>query len=668
MRHQSPFKFLDAYAKEDREIFFGRDEEIESLYEMVHQTNLTLVYGRSGTGKTSLIHCGLANRFEASDWFDMYVRRNDNINVSLSAQLNALVKARKTTSKSALSERLKKRRAGQKATGASSKDIGTTHPVIETLRNLYTQYFKPIYLIFDQFEELFILGSREEQQEFYQTIATILKTEGYCRMIFVLREEAIAQLYDFEKVVPSLFEKRLRVEPLSRANTRDVVVNTTDKFEIKLETPEVADSIIEAISEGKGRVQLPYLQVFLDALYQEAALANGEKIIFSQANVNKLGSIDDVLASFLDDQSAAIQSELLAKHPELNLNAVKNLLNVFVSLEGTKQPMTQEQIKTPQLSQKQIAFCLERFEKARILRFSNDRYELAHDALAARIASQRSTADIAYLEVVKLVKDRFRAYKNTQTLLNNNELVLYDTYAKRIKDENALESDELSYVSKSISFNKQKRRRRMIIVTSIIVALSLLSAFAFQQKMVAEQNFRDLAQSNLERDRATYERFVSDGRTAMEANDYMAAISEFETALSFNDTGSVAQNLLAEANNKVGLQRQFTNLLEEGAVLQQQGSLNAAKAKFEEALALDYDENRAQAAINTVDGLITQFANHVQQADAFFDAGNAFGYQQALPIYRKARAIKPNDAHVNQRIAICEQGAQVPQDTLGGDD
>jgi hypothetical protein len=29
---KSPFKFLDSYTKDDREIFFGRDRAIEELY------------------------------------------------------------------------------------------------------------------------------------------------------------------------------------------------------------------------------------------------------------------------------------------------------------------------------------------------------------------------------------------------------------------------------------------------------------------------------------------------------------------------------------------------------------------------------------------------------------------------------------------------------------
>ena len=59
-----PFKFLDAYSQADHDFFFGREEEVAALYEMVFQTDILLVYGASGTGKTSLIQCGLANKFQ----------------------------------------------------------------------------------------------------------------------------------------------------------------------------------------------------------------------------------------------------------------------------------------------------------------------------------------------------------------------------------------------------------------------------------------------------------------------------------------------------------------------------------------------------------------------------------------------------------------------------
>ncbi|UCH98331.1 MAG: ATP-binding protein, partial [Candidatus Aminicenantes bacterium] len=172
----SPFKFLDAYEKKDKDIFFGRNEEIEILYNNTFKTNLMLVYGQSGTGKTSLIQCGLANRFRETDWFDIYIRRGDDINVSL------------------------RRRIREKA----DTPIEESADVPEAIQSLYLDFLKPIYLIFDQFEELFILGTKEEQQAFFNTIVRLLNSSNgtgrkriSCKIIFAMREEYIAWLYDF---------------------------------------------------------------------------------------------------------------------------------------------------------------------------------------------------------------------------------------------------------------------------------------------------------------------------------------------------------------------------------------------------------------------------------------------------------------------------------------
>ena len=83
----SPFKFLDAYTIDDRQAFFGREEEVAALYDMVTRNRLMLVYGQSGTGKTSLIQCGLAARFDATDWYPLFIRRQTDINQSLAQRL-----------------------------------------------------------------------------------------------------------------------------------------------------------------------------------------------------------------------------------------------------------------------------------------------------------------------------------------------------------------------------------------------------------------------------------------------------------------------------------------------------------------------------------------------------------------------------------------------------
>ena len=77
---KSPFKFLDAYTLKDKEVFFGREEEVANLYQMVNKNRLILVYGQSGTGKTSLVQCGLAGEFDvAQALHDRYAQVFDDL-------------------------------------------------------------------------------------------------------------------------------------------------------------------------------------------------------------------------------------------------------------------------------------------------------------------------------------------------------------------------------------------------------------------------------------------------------------------------------------------------------------------------------------------------------------------------------------------------------------
>ena len=70
-------------------------------------------------------------------------------------------------------------------------------------------------LIFDQFEELFILGSNTEQEIFIKTVMDILQSDQPVKLIFSIREEYLGHLFDFERVVPQLLKKKLRIEPMN---------------------------------------------------------------------------------------------------------------------------------------------------------------------------------------------------------------------------------------------------------------------------------------------------------------------------------------------------------------------------------------------------------------------------------------------------------------------
>jgi|GEM_PF-1221479 len=431
----SPFKFLDAYELKDRDAFFGRDTEINDLYQLVTQNRLTFVYGPSGIGKTSLVQCGLASRFDRVDWLPIFVRRGDDINASLRREIG-------------------------KALGLDSPYDGDLTVAIDTL---YKNYLRPVYLIFDQFEELFILGRDDDEEAerlpFFESIADLLDANQPCRILFIMREDYFGHLNQFEKIVPELYHRKIRVEPMSRDNLQTVITGSCKVFHIGFDDPQRSPQLVmDNILAGKKGVHMPYVQVYLHILYQEAvsvspalpaeaagvggaaptlhsslspvspAIAVGEggpqsagnptqSLRFTDAIIRKVGPIADVLGRFLQEQKTLIyktlqQNPAFAAIPE---DVVAQVLDVFVSSEGTKVPVgyTLQADGRLALDAKAarplagllaangdsaataagaalVSATLHELEKGRILRRSDDALELAHDTLAALIDQQRS--------------------------------------------------------------------------------------------------------------------------------------------------------------------------------------------------------------------------------------------------------------------------------------
>ncbi|MEM6348424.1 MAG: ATP-binding protein, partial [Bacteroidota bacterium] len=284
---ENPFKFLDSYEKEDKERFFGRKKETTQLLHAVQASNLVLLYGASGTGKTSLINCGLGNQFQKSDWLPIFIRRGNDLNRSVQRELDKLLP------------------------DAVAKEQALRHKV----RELYLDTYRPIYLIFDQYEELYIMGDQAEQALFHRSIAELLQAGLKCKVLISIREEYIAYLSEFEKVVPSLFDNRLRIEKMNDRNLSRVVVGTCRYGGINLIEPRtIVPQILDNLRSKREGVDLTNLQVYLDRLFRKdldrQGLSNPTQITFDQALIQSVGKMENVLSEFLDEQMSEVEEGL----------------------------------------------------------------------------------------------------------------------------------------------------------------------------------------------------------------------------------------------------------------------------------------------------------------------------------------------------------------------
>ena len=499
----SPFKFLDPYEKADAKKFFGRDKEIDDLEQMLYKSNILLVYGRSGSGKTSLIQCGLADRMDQSGWLEAAIRRNDNINDSLIETLTAMVPESTGLSENLLASYFDDSSVEPGEPEGQHQSDPAEGEAIELIRRIHSFYFKPIYLIFDQFEELFILSNNpDELKTFYKTISEILESCPYAHMIFIMREEFIARLYNFEKVVPTIFTKRLRVEPLDQVNTIDVIERTIEEIpNIKLGGEKVPAAIVEAISSGQSQMEMTYLQVFLDAMFRQAVKKNISPIVFTRDLVKELGGIEDVLKIFLQDQAASLQQDFEQQFPDSPENTVFNVLHSFVTLQGTKQPVNPADLVGDVLSQDAVDFIFDHLGSARIIRRKQDQdnhFELSHDTLAKRIGSWRSPEDLEYLSIVDAIRSTTLRARTVDSSLNHNELDLIDRYQDRLHKDASITEEHWQFVQRSKEKLLAERRKSQRLQNALyslggLAIVALIATFGIFQKSNFDDNLESAA-------------------------------------------------------------------------------------------------------------------------------------------------------------------------------
>ncbi|WP_449065236.1 nSTAND1 domain-containing NTPase [Planomonospora algeriensis] len=60
-----PYVGLRPYRETEHDLFFGREREAREIATIWQATGLTVLYGTSGVGKTSLLHAGVLPRIEA---------------------------------------------------------------------------------------------------------------------------------------------------------------------------------------------------------------------------------------------------------------------------------------------------------------------------------------------------------------------------------------------------------------------------------------------------------------------------------------------------------------------------------------------------------------------------------------------------------------------------
>jgi YD repeat-containing protein len=359
----SPYKGLAAYDDSDGDalLFFGRERETEVIAANLQAARLTVLYGPSGVGKSSILRAGVARR--------------------LRQEADASVKIVDSW-------------AGD-AVAAVREAVGATPDGVD------------IYLILDQFEEYFVYHrDSEELPELLGTLTADARSR--VNVLIGIREDALAELDAFRRAVPHLLANRLQLDLLDRRAARNAIVKPIERYnELTGDAVQIEAALVERILDevvagrvdlgraGRGgangaqsdRIEAPYLQLVLQTIW-EAELANGSRLLRVET-LERLGGAARIVHEHLEHAMAELTME--------EKQAAAAMYNHLVTPSGTKIAHGVGDLAGyASLPEAQASRVLEKLARERIVRASSEdgpasaRYEIFHDVLADAVLAWRA--------------------------------------------------------------------------------------------------------------------------------------------------------------------------------------------------------------------------------------------------------------------------------------
>ncbi|MEP7068018.1 MAG: hypothetical protein ABI789_02210, partial [Usitatibacter sp.] len=323
---QHPWLGLASFTEETRAYFHGREEEVAELARRVRRKLLTVLFGQSGLGKTSILRAGIVPRLRPEGYCPVYVRVDYSPGSPEPSEQIKQAIFRATQASGAWTQ------PGSSVAGESLWEF--LHHRDDVLRDAAGKPLIPL-LIFDQFEEIFTLAQvddagRKRAAQFIDDLADLVEnrpprglearlesddtvverfdfSRADYRVLIALREDYLAHLEGVKGVMPSITQNRMRLARMNGEQALAAVMKPGGK----LVSQEVAESIVRFISGGSELRNAEVEPSLLSLICRElnnARIAQGRSEISADLLA---GSHDTILHEFyeraLADQPAAVR-------------------------------------------------------------------------------------------------------------------------------------------------------------------------------------------------------------------------------------------------------------------------------------------------------------------------------------------------------------------------
>ncbi len=396
---ENPWPGLLAFREVDDQYFHGRDFETDLLFRKVERERLTVLFGLSGLGKSSILQAGLFPLLRRENVLPIYIRLDFSPEKpDLTGQVKAAIVREAERSKVEAPRPSPKETLWEYFHRADADFWSERHRIVIPL------------LVFDQFEEVFTLGARDRARAqatnaFLLELADLVEARPPLQLrarleleppgkrpseaarftferhrykvLLTLREDFLPDLEALADRMGSVAHNRFRLERMNGVAALQAVNQAKHII-----TPDVAEKVVRFVAAADPHEELVNLEVEPALLSVVCGELNTQRLERREAQITERaleGSQNQILSDFYE-RSIADLGDAVCTFVEEKLLTPRGYRNLVVYDEALGFPgVTEEAIE--ELVRRRLVHVEERGRR-RLL-------ELSHDLLTGVVTASR---------------------------------------------------------------------------------------------------------------------------------------------------------------------------------------------------------------------------------------------------------------------------------------
>jgi WD40 repeat protein len=684
----NPFPGLRPFLPEESDLFFGREGESEEVLRKLLKNRFVTVIGASGSGKSSLIYCGVLPRIKKSfvndsnAWKILPFRPGNDPIGNLTDIFAETISG---------SENKEAARESVSAMLNSNPD-----GITAVVKEMVIKGNEKALILVDQFEELFRYSTTgagvipgENTAAFVSLLENAINqtaVEIYC--IITMRSDFIGECSHFQGLTQLINNSNYLVPHMSRGNYRTAIEGPV-KYAGASVDPQLVETLLDDI--GDQTDQLPILQHALMRTWSHWQELDEPNRPISFTDYDSVGTMSNAMSHHANEAF----EELDQRGREICEKTFKTITEKGADNKGVRHPLSVKSIKSiVQCTSDELFQVVEKFRitsrsfvtpRENIPLTEDSIIDLSHESLMRLWDRLKEWVDdeAASVQMYLRLSEASAMYQQGKTTLwrpPDLQLAInwrdqqkptltwaerYDpAFERAIVYLRTSEKEYLAEEENKIMLQKRQMKRTRI-VASILGGAAIISIgfmlFAFVQKIQAD---RATEQAKINAQKEAIQRHIADSSSVVAKRQSILADSS-ATVAKDREKEALRQKELADSSKQVAIQSEKNALIQRGIAVVQSDSANQARNRAvisqQEAIKQRNDADRRKVLAVSKSMSIKSL-----QVEGQKDLQTLLAFQAYL--FNKSKGGEPNDADIYMGLYnVAKQYGNVNYKTFKGD-